>query len=277
MTSTLSGVKRAVALAAVLCVAAASAMAAPDEHRGGQRDGQRGRDHAPRAEGSHSPSPRGEGTHTPAPHARGGSPAAHHWYDGAHGHARYYPKPGWSVRILPPLASTVFWGGVGYGFYDGVWYSPGSRGYVVVRPPFGIVVADLPAFRTVVTVGGVPYLYVDGAYYLQRPEGGYEVVPPPVANDSAAAASAQGVSGNVSGNVVSTAPDGSRLFVYPRQNQSAAQQASDEYECHRWAVSQSGFDPTAAAMSTPSGPPAKRADYQRAQAACLDGRGYTVR
>lgn len=283
MTSSMTPMKRSLVLAAVLCVAAASAMAAPDEQRGGMR----GHDNAPRNEGS-----RNEGNRNPAPgaaqpgpvhgvagQAHGGAPNGHNWYDGAHGHARYYPKPGWSVRFLPPRATTVFWGGVGYGFYDGVWYSPGNRGYVVIRPPFGIVVADLPAFRTVVTVGGIPYLYVDGAYYLQRPEGGYEVVPPPVANDAAAATAA---AGNVSGNTVSTVPEGGRMFVYPRLNQSAAQQASDEYECHRWAVSQTGFDPTAAAMATPAGQPANRtgnprADYQRAQAACLDGRGYTVR
>ncbi len=164
--------------------------------------------------------------------------------------------------MLPPRASIVFWGGASYGFFDGVWYSPGAQGYVVVRPPFGIVVGELPAFRTVVTVGGIGYLYADGVYYRQRPEGGYEVVPPPTAGDAA---------------VSSAAADGGRTFVYPQQGQTAEQQASDEYECHRWAVSQSGFDPTAAATATPGAPPARRGDYQRAQLACLEGRGYTVR
>jgi len=49
------------------------------------------------------------------------------------------------------------------------------------------------------------------------------------------------------------------------------------YECHRWAVSQTGFDPTqpsdiASAQDVP-----QRDDYQRATKACLDGRGYSVR
>lgn len=195
----------------------------------------------------------------------GGPPPGHTWFDGAHGHAHSYPTPGWSVRHLPPRASVVYWGGVNYGFYDGIWYSPISAGYAVVRPPFGIVVAGLPAFRTVVTIGGVGYFYANGVYYRERAEGGYEVVLPPVAADA---------------RVVSTEPAANlKLFIYPRLGQSAEKQAADEYECHAWAVTQSGFDPTAAATGSPSPSPGtgRRGDYQRARTACLDGRGYTVR
>jgi len=32
--------------------------------------------------------------------------------------------------------------------------------------------------------------------------------------------------------------------VYPAKGQSPDQQKKDEYECHQWAVKQSGFDPT---------------------------------
>src|SRR5262245_48154362 len=39
------------------------------------------------------------------------------------------------------------------------------------------------------------------------------------------------------------------LYVYPSQGQSQDQQNRDRYECHNWAVSQTGFDPTR------SGPP----------------------
>lgn len=189
---------------------------------------------------------------------------SNHWYDGAHGHSHAYPVPGWNVRSLPRHSHTVVWGGVNYGFYDGVWYSPGPRGYVVVRPPFGIVVRDLPLFRTVVMVGGLNYLYANGVYYREVGDGGYEVVPPPVAADVTAASNAA-----------------ARTFVYPRMGQSAQQQATDEYECHRWAVSQSGFDPTAAATSTTvtttTHLAALRDNYQRARIACLEGRNYTVR
>ena len=33
-------------------------------------------------------------------------------------------------------------------------------------------------------------------------------------------------------------------YVYPAQNQSSQQQRQDEYECHAWAVQQTGVDPT---------------------------------
>jgi hypothetical protein len=70
-----------------------------------------------------------------------------------------------------------------------------------------------------------------------------------------------------------------RLFAYPRENQSEERQVKDRNECQSWAASQTGYEPT----KSPAGdmPEAQRnqirADYQRAQSACLEGRGYTVR
>lgn len=182
------------------------------------------------------------------------------WYDGAHGHNHAYPPPGRIIVTPPRHAPSVWWGGVSYRYADGVWYNPGPRGWVVVRPPVGVVIRDLPALRTVLVIGGLTYLYANGVYYRERSAGDYEVVPPPPPQADA------------------QVPD--KTFVYPRNGQSAQQQASDEYECHRWAVTQSGFDPTGAAtgqggsvtVSTTA-----RDDYQRARIACLEGRGYTVR
>src|ERR1700680_3956097 len=34
------------------------------------------------------------------------------------------------------------------------------------------------------------------------------------------------------------------IFVYPAKGQTQAQQDQDRYECHVWAVQQTGFDPT---------------------------------
>ena len=137
------------------------------------------------------------------------------------------------------------WHGVRYGYFNGVWYQPYGAAYVVARPPVGIVVAGLPAFATAVTIGGVGYLYANGVYYRDRGDSSYEVVPSP--------------------EVVSTANHGgpARTFVYPKLGQSAEKQASDEYECHRWAVDQTGFDPSAAAAGQGTGP-MQRSDYMRA-------------
>jgi len=49
---------------------------------------------------------------------------------------------------------------------------------------------------------------------------------------------------------VPVGPPDTRVYFYPTQNQPSAQQDRDKYECHRWAVQQSGFDP-----SSPSAPP----------------------
>lgn len=38
---------------------------------------------------------------------------------------------------------------------------------------------------------------------------------------------------------------GQELFIYPSRGQSPQQQSRDRYECHTWAVQQTGFDPTA--------------------------------
>jgi hypothetical protein len=45
-------------------------------------------------------------------------------------------------------------------------------------------------------------------------------------------------------------------FVYPAKGQTAEQQKKDEYECHQWAVQQTGHDPTkpVAAASQPAAP-----------------------
>jgi hypothetical protein len=38
---------------------------------------------------------------------------------------------------------------------------------------------------------------------------------------------------------------GAQMLVYPAKGQSAEQQQKDEFECHQWAVQQTGYDPTA--------------------------------
>jgi hypothetical protein len=43
--------------------------------------------------------------------------------------------------------------------------------------------------------------------------------------------------------VVPTA-QGADMYVYPKEGQDKAQQDKDTYECHSWAVQQTGFDPT---------------------------------
>ena len=64
------------------------------------------------------------------------------------------------------------------------------------------------------------------------------------------------------------------LTVYPKNGQSEAQLGKDRFECHRWAVAQTGFDPT---QFGGGAAPGNRGEYNRAQGACLEGRGYSVK
>lgn len=62
------------------------------------------------------------------------------------------------------------------------------------------------------------------------------------------------------------APPPQRVFVYPAQGQSPDQTERDRYECHLWAVQQTGVDPSRADASAyervivqPSSPPGSNA------------------
>ncbi len=43
-----------------------------------------------------------------------------------------------------------------------------------------------------------------------------------------------------------------QLYVYPLKKQSSEQQDRDRYECHRWAVQQTGFDPSKTYPTNPN-------------------------
>jgi hypothetical protein len=59
------------------------------------------------------------------------------------------------------------------------------------------------------------------------------------------------------------------MFIYPAKGQSQAQQDKDRYECHSWAVQQTGFDPSRPqAMSAPA-----QQQYQPSQPHVLKGAG----
>lgn len=48
------------------------------------------------------------------------------------------------------------------------------------------------------------------------------------------------------------------VYIYPTKGQSPEQQNRDRYECHTWAVQQTGFDPTNPQMAQPATPPPAR-------------------
>jgi len=59
------------------------------------------------------------------------------------------------------------------------------------------------------------------------------------------------------------------LYIYPSKGQSQSQQDKDRYECHTWAVQQTGFDPSK--PPAPSSNPATSSQYQPSQPHVLKG------
>jgi hypothetical protein len=71
---------------------------------------------------------------------------------------------------------------------------------------------------------------------------------------------------------------GPKVFLYPRNGQTSDQQARDRYDCYRFAVAQSGFDPMRASGAASQAPAGEmQSDYERAQGACFEARGYASR
>lgn len=187
-----------------------------------------------------------------------------YFYDDRFHHDRYYPRPGFSINVLPRGYVTVPWQGSHYYYHGGVWYRPFGSRYQIVQPPLGIGAPLLPPGYTTVWIGGLPYYYADGTYYLWEPSRrGYVVTTPPPRGESAA---------------TTASPAGEETYSYPKNGQSESQQSTDRYECHDWARGQTGYDPTQPGGGVDAAQAdSKRADYQRAQKACLEGRGYSVR
>jgi len=137
----------------------------------------------------------------------------------------------------------------GYGWHGG-WGGWGWAGLGI-----GLYFATLPYYYSTIWYAGVPYYYADDNYYQWDSNvSQYETVTPPAEVQRQAE------------------QQSSNLIAYPKNGQTEAQQTADKSECNAWAISQSGFDPT----QTPTASTNKHSDYMRAQAACLEGRGYSV-
>lgn len=173
-----------------------------------------------------------------------------------------YLKP---LKFLAPallfgLACTTAdaaWHHGGGGWHGGPGYWGGPAFYP--RASIGLYVPVLPPFYSTWWYGGVPYYYADGSYYLwDAPRRTYVVTSPP-------------------DKVLAEAEPG-KLYVYPRNGQSEAQQSQDRYDCHAWARSQTGVDPTDLKKDLkPKERVAALTEYRHAEQACLEGRGYTAR
>jgi hypothetical protein len=145
------------------------------------------------------------------------------------------------------------------GFRGGYGWRGGYGGWGWGGLGLGLYFATLPFYYTTLWDAGVPYYYADDNYYQWDGNvGEYETVnPPPEVQRQAATLSPN-------------------MIAYPKNGQTDAQQATDKSQCRTWATAQSGFDPNETAQVNTTESAQKRSNYMRAQAACLDGRGYSV-
>jgi hypothetical protein len=177
---------------------------------------------------------------------------------GAYGHTGGYYGHGYSTGAY---WRGGYWGG---GFWPRAYYGVGFSWFLPV----------LPLAYATYWYGGVPYYYANDVYYTydQSYDGYVATDPPPVANSAGGDGSAGAAP---SGAQVQAAPApgagdqggaiAGQIFMYPKNGQSAEQQATDKAECQQWAAQQAG-------QVAQNG-----SDYQRAMSACVEGRGYSAR
>lgn len=184
--------------------------------------------------------------------------------DGRFSHNHAYFDHGHELHGRPRGGYQIHHGGQHYWYDRNHWYRRRGGGSVVIGAPIGAFVPLLPFYYSTIWWHGIPYYYANDTYYEWNGEqDAYEIVAPPTTIESEG---------------TTLAPPSDQIFMYPRNGQSAEQQAKDRYDCHRSAVDHTGYDPTLAGGGvSPESAAMKRSDYLRAQAACLDARGYSVR
>lgn len=173
--------------------------------------------------------------------------------DQRHNHNHYYPPRGHVAPALPSGSLSVHYGPGQFFFHSGVWFRSMGPRFIVSIPPIGIMIPILPPTYTTLWVSGAPYYYANGVYYATTPGQGYTVVAPPAGVEIA--------------QPVPQSPDAGNLpeqVIYPRNGQSAQQMEADRQDCNSWAMTQPKAQSNASV-------------FQRAIAACMEGRGYTVR
>jgi hypothetical protein len=163
--------------------------------------------------------------------------------------------------------------GHGHGHHRGGWhresgsngrgYGGGDhRGWSI--PGHGFYFASIPSYCKLVYWEGVPYYYADDIYYeWNGSAGAYQEVQPPA---------------GLVEQIDAQTPVVTELFVFPNRDQTNEQLERDREACDRWAVQQAGFDPRTVAARTqaPDHSAAQRANYLRADEACLEARDYSV-
>lgn len=155
------------------------------------------------------------------------------------------------VKNLPKAHHTVRVSSGRYFVHRGIYYQPHRGRYRIVAAPIGLRITALPVGFISFQLNAQRYFYAAGNYY-NHIDGAYFVVEKP--------AGAPEHLENTDTNSDEKIPT---LFAYPANGQNQKLQRTDKKSCQNWANDQHGVDAAS--------------DFRRAYAACLEGRGYTVK
>jgi hypothetical protein len=202
------------------------------------------------------------------------------------------PPIGLMVSTLPTFSTVIARDGKLFLYSNDTYYvpRPDAGGYEVVNDPSDAPRDAATSAATAAPTGAAPSTPVFATPLLESAAATATPLPSAAAATPAssgrplalAAGSTSagvstlapaGVSGGLATDVSSDASKSGNAVIYPKNGQSPDQQARDRYECYRFGVAQSGFDP----MHPAGGSRADaQADYERAQGVCLDAHGYSV-
>lgn len=187
------------------------------------------------------------------------------------------PPIGIIVPRLPAFATSFDSAGQTYLYANDVFYRsrPDLGGYEVVNDP-----ADAAPERSQASAGASPSRLASAAPTAPAtsPAPAKPAVQPTTPTAQAKSAAVAPVTPAAAPSSASSAPaNPTGVAIHPRNGQSEDQQAMDRYECYRFAVGQTGFDPLSSNTGMPPADVERHdAEYSRAQAACLEGRGYSL-
>jgi hypothetical protein len=190
-------------------------------------------------------------------YAHGAGFAGHTGYVGGHGYST-----GWRGGSWGGWRGSAWRGGYWHGgFWPRAFYGAGFSWFLPI----------LPLAYATYWYSGMPYYYANDVYYTWNPTyDGYVATDPPPVADSSGSADVGGPPPSDAGSQQDPGPGpggpvAGQIFMYPKNGQSAEQQATDRTECQRWATEQAG-------QVAQNG-----SDYNRAMVACVEGRGYSAR
>jgi hypothetical protein len=190
---------------------------------------------------------------------RGSKNRNNYYNSGRHNSYRNYNRIGHRSSYLPLGYLALSLAGLNYYYHSGAYYQRVGHEYAVIRPPLGIGISILPAGYRTHHYGGHNYYSASGVFYhWDKKRRNYIVVADPGTQVANAA----------------TSPASTAQFVYPRQGQNPTQTSRDQYECYLWAVEQTGVEPSQLKEVNNRD---DLDDYQRANGACLEARGYSVK